>query len=242
VPIASFNGVQVVDMRVQGNVLAAVALDGSFLLLNLANMQKNTLKLPKTPINLAFSDSEVAILMEEMVALVNITTLEVAYYPVPGNSCRLEAGFNCFFLAIGSGLHRFSRDFSEKASFPSAHTVNITDLKASPSGEYLASADTQRLIYIWTVSTLTIAQDQMVYHAGKVTQICWSPDSRFLLTGSIDKTVILWRIREDRRCIISDCHRLGVTSVLISKQNEGEIEVISTGEDLTIKQWRVPSF
>jgi len=229
-------------MRVQGDLLAAVALDASFLLLNLATLQKNTLKLPKTPINLAFSGEEVAVLMEEMVALVNFSTLAVAFHPVPVNSCRLEAGFNCFFLAIGSNLYQFDRGFTSKAAFPAAHTVNITDLKLSPSGEFLASSDTQRLIYIWTATTLTIAMDQMVYHAGKVTQVAWAPDSRYLVTGSIDKSVIVWKVGEDRRCILGDCHRLGVTAVLVSQQREGEMEVVSTGEDLTIKQWRVAGF
>lgn len=231
-----------VDMRVQGDLLAAVALDASLLIFNLTTLQQNTLKLPKTPINLAFSGDEIAVLMEETVALVNLSTLSVTFHPVPAQSCRLEAGFGGFFLAIGSNLHRFSPDFSTKTPFPPAHTVHITDLKLSPSGELLASADTQRLIYVWTVATLTVAMDQMVYHAGKVTQVCWTPDSRYLVTGSIDKSVIVWKVREDRRVIIGDCHRLGVTSVLVSRQKEGEMEVISTGEDLTIKQWRLAEF
>ena len=237
--MATFSGVQVVDMRVRGDLLAAAALDGSFLLLNLKNAQQNTLKLPRTPINLTFAGEEVAVLMDEMVGFVNIMTLEVVCFKVPSGSCRLEAGNSCFFLAVGSNLYRTNRDFTEKEAFPSSHSASITDIKLSPSGEYLASSDTQRLIFIWSPTTLTVLQDQMVYHSGKVVQVCWTPDSRYLVSGAIDKSVIVWKVLHSWRQVIGDCHRLGVTAVTVGEQREDCVQVVSTGEDLTVKVWTV---
>ena len=229
----------IVDMRTCDGWLAAVGLDGKCFVRDMRAGVNAETKLPRTPLNLTFAgEGEVAVLLADGLAVtlpVNCST--VSEFKVPQAACRLESGHGCFYLAVGTALHRYSRQFTAEAEFPPAHRAQITDLKLSPSGEFLASADTERLIFIWNAQSLQIVQSQMVYHTSRVTQLSWSPDSAYLVSGSVDKSVIVWKVLQDDRLIIPDAHRLGVTSVLSC----GSV-VISTGEDLTIKVWRVPLF
>lgn len=236
--IAASLGVAAVNLRCSGDWLAAAGLDGKCLALNLASGSLSVVKLSRTPVNLCFTGGELAVLLTDGLAVtMPLGSTETTEFRLPQNACRLEAGSSCFYLAVGSSLHRYSREFTAEAEFPAAHRAQVTDLKLSPSGEYLASSDTERMIFIWSATSHELLQSQMVYHTSRVTELCWSPDSCYLVSGSVDKSVIVWKVLQEERLIIADAHRLGVTSVVCRGS-----EVISTGEDLTIKVWRVPLF
>lgn len=41
-------------------------------------------------------------------------------------------------------------------------------------------------------------------HVEDVSDLCWSPDSNSLISGSVDNSVILWDVPKGRKTIISD--------------------------------------
>jgi len=63
--------------------------------------------------------------------------------------------------------------------------------------------------------------------------MCWSPDSSNLVSGSVDKTIIVWDFANSKR-ITTQAHLSGVKSVYFVDSNT----VISAGGDFRIKSWK----
>uniref|UniRef100_A0A914YZU8 Chromatin assembly factor 1 subunit B n=1 Tax=Panagrolaimus superbus TaxID=310955 RepID=A0A914YZU8_9BILA len=106
------------------------------------------------------------------------------------------------------------------------HNKSINCCKFSPNGEMLASGDSDGVLFIWQYSDEEIHVDPTidldfppnkenwkhnrkvnVRHSGDINCIAWSPDSRYIATGSADNTVAvhdvtnghrLWDIRNFR--------------------------------------------
>lgn len=68
----------------------------------------------------------------------------------------------------------------------------ITSIRYSNNDEYLAVADNAKNVKCYKLdatnktSYVDITRDLWQHHAGKITSLCWSPDSTHLATSSVD--------------------------------------------------------
>ena len=86
------------------------------------------------------------------------------------------------------------------------HTKTVNCVRFSPNGQFLASGGDDQLVIIWQLKSVPVEfgkleekiqwgqPRQMRGHVGDVMDLCWSNDSNYLLSGSLDSSAILWSI------------------------------------------------
>lgn len=104
------------------------------------------------------------------------------------------------------------------------HQRAVNCVRWSPSGELLASSDDESVIFIWRQKPETESlnifdkdgtneQDKEIWqtmkilrgHMEDVYDLSWSPNSNFLLSGSVDNTAIVWDVQKGKsQTILSD--------------------------------------
>ena len=72
----------------------------------------------------------------------------------------------------------------------------VSVIKVSHNGNLVASGDSKKNVFIWDSITREVVIDRFVYHTAKVFDISWASDDNHLISGSLDKSVILWSISE----------------------------------------------
>jgi len=116
------------------------------------------------------------------------------------------------------------------------HRGPLTTVAYSPNGQYLASADTNREILVWDVSTGVAKVSGWVFHTARVNALAWSPDNIHLASGSLDQSLIVWNVQSpDTRIQIKNTHHLGVNAVTWLDANT----LASAGQD---SSWRTHQF
>ncbi|KAH8888309.1 U3 small nucleolar RNA associated protein [Thozetella sp. PMI_491] len=106
-------------------------------------------------------------------------------------------------LAVASEDHNIyifdARRFDRAVNVLKDHVHAVMDVEFSPTGEKLVSASYDRTIRIY-------AKDQGhsldIYHTKRMQRVfraCWTPDSKYLLSGSDDGNIRLWRANASER-------------------------------------------
>jgi WD40 repeat protein len=80
----------------------------------------------------------------------------------------------------------------EQDFFINAPGRDICNAVWSPDGSLLATVNQSGTLQIWNVSEKR--EIQKYNSARAITKISWSPDSRYLLLGGVDKQVVVWEI------------------------------------------------
>jgi WD40 repeat protein len=75
-------------------------------------------------------------------------------------------------------------------------------------------------------------------HNGSINSICFTPDSKYVLSGGSDHTLILWNVSSGRKVRKFKGHTGPVNSLDIS--SDGKF-VVSGSDDKTIKLWKISS-
>ncbi|KAJ2811967.1 WD40 repeat-like protein, partial [Coemansia furcata] len=82
------------------------------------------------------------------------------------------------------------------------HSGFVMDARYAPSGEYFVTAGADRKLFLYDGKTgallRQVAATADAPHTGSIYAVAWSPDSRFVVTSSGDRTCKFWDIGEDR--------------------------------------------
>ncbi|KAK6167431.1 hypothetical protein SNE40_021463 [Patella caerulea] len=115
------------------------------------------------------------------------------------------------------------------------HEGDIFTAKFAPSGQMLASAGFDRLIYFWNVYGECENYHVMKGHAGAIMELQFSTDSSNIFTASTDKIVAVWDVDAGVRIRKLKGHQTFVNTV--SPARRGPQLLCSGSDDGTVKLW-----
>ncbi|KAG8276572.1 Chromatin assembly factor 1 subunit B [Homalodisca vitripennis] len=112
----------------------------------------------------------------------------------------------------------------ECAADLSRHSRPVNCVRFSPSGEFLASGDDDSSIIVWKMKTSSdpvefpsgeeenfkeqwISVKVLRGHLQDVYDLSWSPDSKNLISGSVDNSAILWEVSSGKNLGILGDHK-----------------------------------
>lgn len=133
-------------------------------------------------------------------------------------------------------VYSLSGDALKEVAKLEGHRGALTAAAYSPDGKWLATADTNRDIFVWDTATGTLKIQGWVFHTARVNSLAWHPSSKYLASGALDSNAIVWSIADpSKRVFIRLAHQGGVNDV-----EWVEDTVLATaGQDCTIKTWNV---
>ncbi|MDX2246979.1 MAG: hypothetical protein SF052_09405 [Bacteroidia bacterium] len=107
----------------------------------------------------------------------------------------------------------------------------------SPDGKYLSGGDQSGKIFLWERSSDSLQLiRQTAAHRGAVHTLAFSPDSRWLVSGSADSTAAVASLTQDNFL------RLRGHSGEVRSVNIGKDQVVMTAAmDSTVRLWKLPS-
>eukprot|EP00088_Acartia_fossae_P001565 TRINITY_DN1060_c0_g1_i1.p1 TRINITY_DN1060_c0_g1~~TRINITY_DN1060_c0_g1_i1.p1 ORF type:complete len:348 (-),score=60.46 TRINITY_DN1060_c0_g1_i1:445-1488(-) len=117
----------------------------------------------------------------------------------------------------------------------SGHKSEIYTGKFHPSGNWLASAGMERLVYLWSVYGECENLSIMSGHSGPIIQLCFSDDGDTIYTASTDKTVGLFDTMTGQRIKRLKGHTGIVNSVDVARDDRPLI--VSGGDDCHVRVW-----
>lgn len=118
------------------------------------------------------------------------------------------------------------------------HFKSVNVVRFSPSGAMLATASDDGLIFLYSLSfSETVACWSKVRtqkdverltlrgHASDIYALSWSPRSDYLVSGSVDSNVILWKVTQKRLRPDGETKKLSVRKVLVESEDEEQNSV-----------------
>lgn len=113
-----------------------------------------------------------------------------------------------------------------------------TALAYSSCGRYLAVGDAGRVLDVYQRDDWSsLVRGKWVFHTSKITTLVWSPNNRYVASGSLDENIFIWDIQSPMEKVqIPFAHNGGVTGVeWLDSQR-----LVSVGNDHCVVTWKVP--
>lgn len=117
--------------------------------------------------------------------------------------------------------------------------AEVTSLAYSPDGTLLAAGFADRYVRLYSAANgyeLANTED-WCFHTARVNCLAWTDDSKYLATGSLDCSIIVWSVENPRkRTVAKNAHPMSqITKLAWIDSNH----IVSTGQDSNVKVWRV---
>src|SRR5262249_7428742 len=110
-------------------------------------------------------------------------------------------------------------------------------LSVSADGTKLAAGGCDRMVYVWDLAgglaAAKLAQS-FENHADWVTGVVFTPDAKFLLTSSRDKTAKVWNLETKESVLTFPDHQNTVYGIAVKP--DGKVG-FSVGEDKQLRSW-----
>jgi len=117
----------------------------------------------------------------------------------------------------------------------SGHKSEVYTGKFHPSGNWLASAGMERLVYLWNVYGECENLSIMSGHTGPILQLTFSEDGDTIFTASTDKTIGVFDTMTGARIKRMKGHTGMVNSVAVARDERPL--VVSGGDDCHVRVW-----
>jgi len=234
---------QINKMFIQGKNLVTVAMDDSLRITSIGSKEYgHAVAFDSTPVDLAVGKKNgnllITVITDAIVILRDgkiVNSQKVKYQPT---CVGLSTDENS--IAVGGKdnlIHLYSLSGDKLADGPilKGHKGPLTVVTYSSNGQ-LASSDQNREIIVWDLAKNDVKISGWVYHTARVNSICWSPDSKHLVSGSLDGHLFVWSVNDPlKRIQIKGAHFGGVNNVLWLD----DTTVASAGQDCTLRTWKI---
>lgn len=236
---------QVQDMTTTRDSLYTCGLDDTIRCISLATKQFGTteIKLDSQPRGIAAGEGSVLVVagVKHITIIDNgqkVNTIEVDFEPSCAAVHPKESD-----VVIGGGkdskVHVFMMSGSSLSLKKTMdHRAAITDVAFSPDGAFLAAADANRFIILYSAASYQPAHNlDWCFHTARVNSLSWSPDSLHLASGSLDTNIIIWSAQNpSKHLIIKKAHPQSQITRVAWLDNQS---LVSTGQDSNLKVWDV---
>jgi WD40 repeat protein len=137
-----------------------------------------------------------------------------------------------------------SKSGTRRAGVPLADEEPVKHIRFSPDSRLLAVANRNRLLLFDAKDGAGIplenqANDELGGHKGDIRDVEFSPDSKYIITASADRTARVWGIAAGKAVLLLRGHFGEVTSASFSRDG-AFIVTTSTDKTARVWQWRPP--
>ncbi|CDW55423.1 actin interacting protein 1 [Trichuris trichiura] len=233
---------QVQAMHKTKDILLTVSMDDT--LATVKNMdeqvQAETIKLESQPRDVIGDRNMVAVATLKAILLFKDNKL-ACKEPAPFEATCVALNPEGNLLAVGGQdskvrlyeLKNLSLHLLKEAS----HHGSVTCVRFSPDGQLLAASDTTRRVVPYSVPSLEPAiKNDWSFHTARVNCLAWSPCNRYIASGSLDTSIIVWDMRSpgEHPLVIKGAHTMSqITSIDWLDSNT----LVSVGQDAMVRQW-----
>lgn len=147
--------------------------------------------------------------------------------------------FSCTQIAtssLDSSIKIWDFRNSKCALFTMKHNDEVLDITYNYNG-LLASCSSDSIAKVWQIDGTLLST--LTGHSDEISKICFSPNGRYLLTASADKTARLWNFNDDNetsKCVqIMRGHDSDVFSCAFNYSGDA---ILTASKDNTCKIWR----
>ncbi len=161
------------------------------------------------------------------------------------------ANLNVGFWDVNSGGNFGDLTFYHENVFSLFNYRNATAVAWSPDGVHVADAwfpsfrygSSEQKVYVWGKYPAMCGLDEGCpvsggNHAAPITALAWSPDSKRVASASLDKTVLIYDVANQKNLFIYQGHTDAVTAVAWSPDGK---YIASGSADKTIQIWNAAS-
>ena len=146
---------------------------------------------------------------------------------------------NADIIAVGGTdhkIHLYDLPGLKEVGVLEGNRGQISCIAYSPDGEMIAAGDTERLILCFDVKTKAIKVDQWVFHSSRINSVAWSPDSKHVVSSSLDTNVEVWSVETPTKHVaIKGAHLESATNAVFLDNNT----VATCGGDAAIRVWEL---
>jgi len=133
-------------------------------------------------------------------------------------------------------LYDLSGDTLKEKKVLESHRAAVTSLDYSSDGQYLATGDKNREIFVWNGENGEQLISGWVFHTARIQALAWSPDNYHLASVSQDGNIIIWNAKEKtKRILFKSAHQMGINDVTWVDEHN----LATVGQDCTLKTFTV---
>lgn len=241
---AHTNQVQCIKHNKSNNLLITCGLDDTLKFIDLNEFKYSSeIKLDSQPRSLDSSDDmTVVACINQLVAIKEKSISQKINISFEATSISISKDL----VAVGGNdkkVHVYSKtNFQEVATL--SEWDFITAVRFSHDGEYLAVADNAKNIKCYKMVVennvpkyANVTRDMWQHHAGKITNLSWSPDSKHLASSSVDTHCFVYSTSKINDYIqIKNAHPLNpVSSCAWLDDNH----LVTSSQDCCLRKWRL---
>uniref|UniRef100_A0A0N4ZYC6 WD_REPEATS_REGION domain-containing protein n=1 Tax=Parastrongyloides trichosuri TaxID=131310 RepID=A0A0N4ZYC6_PARTI len=204
----------------------------------------NRIKLSSQPRGIAASkDGKIVVIAGHKSLYVFIDKKEKVCHNIGSESTCISLSPDNSFVAVGfqdSKVRIFKITNDDLVCQTTlTHSGCITSVNYSNDGKYLAVTDAARKVVPYDVSTYTSASEkEWTFHTARVNCCAWSPNNRYIATGSLDTNIMVWDMEKsgEHPLVIKGAHAMSSINAISWLSNT---TFLSIGQDSNIKQWSI---
>lgn len=193
----------------------------------------------------------------ELLDLKNPTAQPKSIHSMTGKVSQIRVDSNAKFAAIAGGIPGIG-GLVQIIPIPSTPTTSLQDSQIKsieahkdilycaaihPTHPWVATAGYDRIIRLWDFQSSKLLRS-FEGHNGAVYDLDFDPSGQVLASASADETIKVWHVESGLRLDTlgqGEAEQLRVRFLKSNPQTPDQIDIIATGADRRIRQWRLPS-
>lgn len=118
---------------------------------------------------------------------------------------------------------------------------SVNACRYSPDGKYLISGSRDAHINVWDIKAGYLQIARIPAHNFAIYSIEFSPSGEYFATGSMDKTIKIWSVSSLELELVINAEKQGGHTNSVNKLMWSAYKdlLVSTGDDRTIKAWKI---